>query len=57
MPGHEKISEILESSKSVKKADIIKVIDSGNIPLNDFVALISYEMDNGLLKKTGVKIY
>lgn len=55
VPGHEKISEILESSKSVKKADIIKVIDSGNISLNDFAALISYEMDNELLKKLASK--
>jgi len=49
-PDHEKISEILGNSKNVKKADIIKVIDSDNISLNDFAALISCEMDNELLK-------
>lgn len=55
IPDNELVSEILESSKNVKKTDIVKMIDSDNISLNDFAALISYEMDSELLKRLAAR--
>lgn len=54
-PDLNNISQIIENSKEVKKADILKAINSENPSLNDFAALISPEIDNELLKKLAAR--
>ncbi|MGI6393281.1 MAG: 2-iminoacetate synthase ThiH [bacterium] len=54
-PNPENIDEILSSVKKTEKKELLKIINSENISLTDFAALLTPDIDNETLKKLAAK--